>query len=292
VLLHSADDVGPRYLHIFVSPHFDDVALSVGGAALRAAGLGEPVLVVAICTAAPTGGLTGFAAGQHESWGGGEDPWQTRAAEERAAMVALGADYLWLDYPDAIYRGDQYLSDDDLFGPVKPGDGPLAARLADDLLAVWRHCPAATVYLPLALGNHVDHQICRAAAPSLVAAGAPVLFYEDIPYALRESFEPDAARMPVDVASDSVVVEFGDAIAEKVALVERYASQVPWIFREIGSADVALRAHAARTSRRPGGSAERLWRPRIDATRISGARGASPRTNSDSEMRSANGGTR
>lgn len=262
VQLQSIGDVGSRYRHVFVSPHFDDVALSVGGTALLAAARGEPMLVVAVCSATPGGDLTGFAAGQHESWGGGTDPWRVRQDEERAAMAALGADYLWLGYPDAIYRGDMYLSDDDLFGPVRPGDAAIATRLVDDLNRIGQRAAAATVYLPLALGNHVDHQLCRDAAPMLAAGGASVLLYEDLPYALQRN-DPDPAGLGGVVADEPLIVEFGDLVADKVSLVERYASQVPWIFREIGAADVALRAHAARLSLVKGGHAERLWRPWI-----------------------------
>ena len=270
--LVSIAEVSPRYRHVFVSPHFDDVALSIGGLALHAARSGEPCLVVAVCTAAPADTLTGFAAGQHDSWGGGPDPWLARENEETSAMAALGADHLWLGHPDAIYRGDQYLSDEDLFGRVKPADSPLEERLADELVAIWRRCPAATVYLPLALGNHVDHQLCRAAASPLVAAGASVALYEDQPYALLDRTRSGADGVPPTTvppfeAIEPRLIEFGDLVGAKVAAVELYASQVPWIFRDLGPADAALRGYAALISSVPGGHAERLWRPHTGGNR-------------------------
>jgi LmbE family N-acetylglucosaminyl deacetylase len=274
VQLASILDIGPRYRHIYVSPHFDDMALSLGGTALRHARRAEPGLVVSVCTAAPGQSLTDFAAGQHAAWGGG-DAWRERETEERAAMAALGVDYLWLGYPDAIYRGDQYLSDDDLFGVLKSGDHEPRARLADDLVAIWRRSPAATVYLPLAVGNHVDHQLCLAAAPALVEAGAPVALYEDSPYALVPgAVDARLAAWPTGLAGQlaaadlsPTLVEFGELVVDKVSLVARYASQVPWIFRSIGSAEAAIREHDARLSGSPEGFAERIW--------LLGKRGAS-----------------
>ncbi len=257
--LPDVDAVSQPYRHVYLSPHFDDVALSAGGLALLQRRRREPVLVVGVFTAPPPDALTGFARYQHAAWGGASDPWAEREAEERAAMAALGADYLWLGYPDAIYRGDQYLSDDDLFGPVKSGDAALAGKLADDAVRLWRRCAGAVFYLPLGVGNHVDHQICCAVAPRLEAAGAEVAFYEDSPYAL----DPEAVTRRLRALGRALrpeVVELGPAIEQKVAAVLLYRSQVPWVFRHHGEAGDAIRRHAARLSRVPGGHAERLWR--------------------------------
>ncbi|HEX8958759.1 MAG TPA: PIG-L family deacetylase, partial [Solirubrobacterales bacterium] len=173
-----------HYRHVYVSPHFDDVALSAGGTLLGQVARGGAVLVVGVCTARPPAAVSEFAEFQHDRWGGAADPWAEREEEERRAMTALGADYFWLDLPDAIYRGEQYLSDDDLFGPVKPGDAPVAAALAAAVLDLAARETSATFYLPLGVGGHVDHQLCFDLAAPLLAAGRAVLLYEDVPYAL------------------------------------------------------------------------------------------------------------
>src|SRR5436305_1492700 len=113
-----------RYRHIFVEPHFDDVALSCGGSVVAFAARGEPVLVVTLFAGNPgaTADVTEFAAGQHARWGGAADPIAERELEQRAALARLGADWLPLEFFDAIYRGEQYRSEDELFGSVKPGD--------------------------------------------------------------------------------------------------------------------------------------------------------------------------
>src|SRR5579883_373196 len=114
---------------LFVSPHFDDVALSCGGTVAREARDGR-ALVVTVFAGEPADTLTSFAEFQHRRWGALDDAVATRRREDRAAMEALGADYHWLDFPDAIYRGDLYRSDEDLFGSVKAPDEPLQQTIA------------------------------------------------------------------------------------------------------------------------------------------------------------------
>src|SRR5581483_1203116 len=96
------------YQHVFVEPHFDDVALSCGGSVLAYAARGEAVLVVTIFAGNPgaAADVTAFAAGQHARWGAAHDPIAERQREQRAALARLGADWLPLPWQDAIYRGE------------------------------------------------------------------------------------------------------------------------------------------------------------------------------------------
>lgn len=254
-----------RYRHVYVSPHFDDVALSAGGTLLGQV-RHEGCLVVAVCTARPPGAVSEFAEYQHDRWGGAADPWAEREEEERRAMAALGADYLWLGLPDAIYRGEQYLSDEDLFGPVQPGDAPVAAALAAAVRDLAERQEGATFYLPLGVGGHVDHQLCFDLTAPLLASGHAVLLYEDVPYALAPT---EVERRLHEVARttrltlEPEISEIGDLIGEKCRAADLYASQIPWIFRHYGPAEQSLRRHAASLSRE-NGYAERFWRPRDD----------------------------
>src|SRR5947209_3417864 len=134
------------YRHVFVEPHFDDVALSCGCLVRALAERGEPALVVTVFAGNPGVGaeVTDFAAGQHARWGGATDPIAERRAEQREALALLGADWQPLEHLDAIYRGDQYLSDPDLFGAVKAGDARLADHLQAELEAIAAAQPSAT----------------------------------------------------------------------------------------------------------------------------------------------------
>src|SRR5688572_27889148 len=195
-----------RYDHAYLEPHFDDIALSCGGLVKQQSDRGERVLVVTLFAGNPGAGtaVTDFAAGQHSRWGGHADPIAERHAEQRAALQILGADWWPLQHLDAIYRGDQYLSDEDLFGPVKPGDADLVARIARELGAI----DAATWYAPLGVGNHVDHQLALAAAR---AAGLAPMLYEDFPYVATKPAEPVAAGLGASVAMEVDVSRERDA---------------------------------------------------------------------------------
>jgi LmbE family N-acetylglucosaminyl deacetylase len=255
----------PRYYrHVYVEPHFDDVALSCGGQVRLQSQAGEPVLVVTLFAGNPGRGadVTAFAAGQHERWGGHDDPIAARRAEEEAALRALGADWLALGYHDAIYRGEQYLSDHDLFGPVKPGDAGLVEAIAAELRSVGREQDGGTWYAPLGVGNHVDHQVGRDAAR---AAGlSTLLLYEDFPYAARQPIEPVARR--VGAVPDGAT-GIGEALETKIAAIGCYRSQMPTLFGDAERMAAAVRSFAlARGDGRP---AERYWR--LDLSRKGGA---------------------
>jgi LmbE family N-acetylglucosaminyl deacetylase len=244
-----------RYRHLYLEPHFDDVALSCGGQVRLQSAAGDAVLVVTLFAGNPGAGaeVTAFAAGQHARWGGHEDPIAARRAEQRAALATLGADWRPLDHYDAIYRGDQYLSDEDLFGPVKDGDAPLVEAIGAELAAVAADSPGAAWYAPLGIGNHVDHQLARQAARS--AGLAPLWLYEDFPYAARLSAEPVARAVGADRPA---TVDVGDALEAKIAAIACYGSQLPTLFGDAGRMVEMVRAFALDRGR--GRPAERYWR--------------------------------
>ena len=259
--------LAPRAQAIFLAPHYDDVALSCGGTVAASADAGgPPPLVVTVFGGEPEGSdLTGFARWQHERWGTAEaDTLATRRAEDAAAAALLGCDTRSLPYRDAIYRGDYYLSDLALFGTPHPDDVPLAARIAADVLALPEVAGAAippTVYVPLAIGDHVDHQLVLAAGWIVAGAAgrlARVLAYEDFPYALLG----DAlARWLATVAGEVGAAEFvpiARTLARRIGAIEAYRSQLPVIFRHFADWRAALEGYA----RSLGGGdepAERFW---------------------------------
>ena len=57
-MLVSMDQLPADYRHVYLSPHFDDAALSLGGTLARQVAAGERVLVVTVCSAPPSGPLT------------------------------------------------------------------------------------------------------------------------------------------------------------------------------------------------------------------------------------------
>lgn len=184
------------YVHVYLSAHLDDAVLSCGGLIHRQASLGQRPLVVTLFGGPPPADipLSDFAQSVHARWRDPAGLVPARWAEDQAALAILGADYLRLNYLDCIYRGrgraDErgwyYASEQALFGEVHPAEQGLPAELAATLSEFIPSGGDVTVYAPLTVGNHVDHQLTFTAAHILRAQGWQVQFYEDYPYVETE----------------------------------------------------------------------------------------------------------
>src|SRR5574341_1927891 len=184
---------------LYLSPHFDDAVLSCGAQIYDRRQRGERVAVVTVCAATPTPfeELSPFAASLHARWRQLGD--FDRAAEDREALGRLGATPIHLPFHDCIYRraptGEWlYTSEAALFGEASPLEASLINKLAGefDRLALK---PDATIFIPRAIGNHIDHQITRTAGERWCRArGRPFQYYADYPYA---EAVPGGAKVPV-----------------------------------------------------------------------------------------------
>ena len=242
---------------LFVSPHFDDVALSCGGTVALQAQSGRAI-VLTVFAGEPASELNSFARFQHDRWGTDADTVDLRRSEDHAAMKILGAESHLFEFRDAIYRGDLYLSDDDLFGPVKPDDVDTQLAVSQRILELSREIQANRVFLPLAIGGHVDHKLCHAARLDLEAAGFDVFFYEDFPYAASPG-ALEARRAELGLALNSDEVDISETVNQRINAISAYASQVTTIFRHYGPYADVVRAHASVCNRSPDAYVERFW---------------------------------
>lgn len=258
--------------HIFLSPHYDDAALSCGGLVAQLSAAGETTLVATVFGAKPDyDHLSPFARMIHGRPLAGEDPIDQRRAEERQALALLGAESRPGDFLDCIYRQDSgqarwlYGGEAALFGPLDPADDALVEELAHCLAALAWPPGQDILYAPLAIGNHVDHQIARRSAVMMQRSGYEVRYYEDYPYIVR-----DPAGLETSLASlaargrwqaDAVPLGLPD-LQRKVDAVLAYPSQLGVLFPGDGPirqrVTAALHAHAQQTGQ--GKLAERLWR--------------------------------
>ncbi|HZC07141.1 MAG TPA: PIG-L family deacetylase, partial [Ktedonobacterales bacterium] len=154
--LTSLDQINQQYRHIYLQPHFDDAALSCGGAIRQQTRFGQQTLVITVFGGMPPESLqaSGFARQNSQIMSLPESPAAAiaaRRAEDEAAMSSLGADVLWLDYLDAIYRGapPYYQSNEALFGSVNQGDLALDEELGALFLSIAERAPLAAFYAPL-----------------------------------------------------------------------------------------------------------------------------------------------
>lgn len=247
----------PSYDAVYLSPHLDDAVLSCGGQLHDLGAAGKAVLVVTVGCGAPEGELSPVAAGLHRAWGFEDVPPEEavarRRAEDRAACTALGADVLHWDLPEAIYRRDPatgeplYRRLGDLFAPLSPTDRPAVLRVAERLADLPAH---RELYVPLAVGGHVDHSITRRAAEQRF--GSNLLYYEEYPYGRRRR---DVRRLTRTAGWKSQVVPVSpEGLDAKVRAVGEYRSQV----RPLFGGRLRMRWKLRRHARRVGG--ERLWR--------------------------------
>lgn len=265
-IARSGEAARERAAHLFLAPHYDDVALSCGGTVAALADVGAQPLIVTVFGGEPTAAdLTAFARWQHERWGTeADDTIATRLAEDHAAAAILGCDTTILPFLDAIYRGDSYLSDEALFGPLLPLDEPVITQVVAAVTTLLDDAePDATIYVPLAIGYHVDHQLVYRAGRALAAAGQRVLAYADCPYA---ALGDATNRRLAQIAGEIDPPEFhpvGQTLDRRIAAIAAYRSQLPVIFRFTDDWRAIVAASAA-TGRGDAGAVECFWPVRAD----------------------------
>jgi len=253
--------------HVFLSPHYDDIALSSGGVAALAARAGREVDVALIFgdhpdTAQP---LTDFALAMHEQWGmDAAGVIAGRRAEEAAASAILGTRDLFLPFRDAIYRGARYTSDELLFSAPSEDEADLPAQVTAAAGLSGSADGSVRVYAPLAIGFHVDHQHVFRAGLQLAEAGWDVWFYEDLPYSLIAGARERRTAAIGSQVRPGTLVDVESVWTEKMDAIMAYPSQLATIFGGyvgVGSSraeiDAAMSAYARAAG--DGIRAERFW---------------------------------
>jgi len=232
--LRSFENITTTSRHIFLSPHFDDVVFSCGGTVAVQVSNGLHPLVITIFGGIPPQGWESSPYAyevQREMGVTIADPGAfvaKRRREDATAMDYLQADYLWLDYFDAIYRGNPayYTRRDELIGgEVHSGDTSIERQLAQDLVALHSRLPDTVWYAPLSIGRHVDHQIVASAADHLIQRGANVKFYEDFPYVLQQG-ALEARIKDLGGAMEPAYVEMSEMLPIRLEAADFYTSQI------------------------------------------------------------------
>lgn len=222
---------------IYLSPHLDDAVFSCGGLIARQIEEGGSVTVVTIFAGdPPQGELSEFALELHQRWGHPSRAMAVRRAEDLEACALLGAAALHLSVPDAIYRRSEeghlfYPNEAAIFGEVHAQDSTLIDGLRqalEEIATVTSH-----VYVPLAIGGHVDHRLVRSAAQDL---DRRLWYYPDFPYAARGDQAPDSWGQPRGV--ESVIPLEPEEVEAWVEAAGAYVSQKSTFWED----DLALRA--------------------------------------------------
>jgi LmbE family N-acetylglucosaminyl deacetylase len=266
--LTGIDQITQQYRHIYLQPHYDDAIFSCGGAVALQVGSGQQVLLVTIFGGTPPAGqaLSPFAAQLIQRDGLGADAAEAvrnRQAEDLAAATMLGADVLWLEHPEALYRGAPayYQDEQSLFGAVHPNDLSLDGVIAEQLNQIHEKAPLAALYAPLGVGNHVDHQLVCSAADRLAQQKLNVKFYEDFPYVARTTNALEARQKALGIQMEQELVEISHQPArykEEASL--QYRSQIPANFGTEDRLRQLLTTYTSSIRRTyPGIQIERYW---------------------------------
>ncbi|UCH60809.1 MAG: PIG-L family deacetylase [Anaerolineales bacterium] len=172
---------------VYLSPHLDDVTLSCGGLVWQQSHAGQHVSIITICAGdPPPGEYSPFARSLHLRWKTGVQAINQRRQEDLASCQLMGAAAHHMAIPDCIYRrggpDEQplYVSEEAIFGALHKDEAGLIDNLVADLAASISD--QAVVVSPLALGNHVDHNLTRTAAENLRRR---LWYYADYPYVLK-----------------------------------------------------------------------------------------------------------
>ena len=192
-----------------------------------------------------------------------------RLEDERYAYFSE-ASVIFLDLPDAVYRG--YDGDAELLGPPRDDDPAPLELLRSEIVRL----EPQMVYFPLAIGGHVDHLLCRDVGVALLSEGrrwvmpgpafvGSVSFYEDFPYVWwgDGNAREDAAALdlPVGVNVEAQYSDISDVLSRKAAGIRVYASQLSRLFESDQSMLDDLASFHAKVALAGGvrGYAERYW---------------------------------
>ncbi len=231
---------------VMLSPHSDDVALSLGAFLLARSILLNVNIITAFsiseCTADDSINDSAIVS-------------SIRKAEDVnfANSLCGHVEVSWLDRQDAPLRlhiPDEAVFSSNPFYMSRDEVQHLADKIKEEC------CNVDLLFAPMGLGKHIDHIVVRNAALELLKDGFPLVFYEDIPYAA------DLSLMDIDKNAKQLEYLTGQSlelfpiktdvtIEKKLALLSCYRSQMD------SRTESRVRLHASRTT---GNSVvERVW---------------------------------
>lgn len=232
---------------VVLSPHFDDVPLSLGQS------LRDGTLSVCDVDVRVAFGRTNWTQWVHPTRPRARWIGLLRRSEEWRASRRFGYRWRAADWEEALLRWGDLDPDRLLDHHADLSGDPLLVELTD---WVRRQAEGATtggppglLLAPAGLGGHVDHRLLAlAAAAARPHCAVPVGHYEDRPYAAHLSPERRAAAI-AEVLDRPTAVEVSGPVSESThRIVQRcYPSQMDDFFR------------SAMITDRRSGAVERVW---------------------------------
>ena len=253
----------PSARHIYIGAHLDDIVLSCAGTITQQVTAGDSIAAVTIFAGSPsTIPETDLVKELHQRWRASFDTDTSRIdinavrrGEDILAFATIShtIEVVHHSLPDCIYRlhpetaEPLYPSADDLFGDVHLDDPAV-----EELKVMPEIPPKATIYIPLAVGNHVDHQITRQCIEGWDIPATRIVYYEDFPYVTGEGELEKIINLRDGWQSEVHPMETIELEVKKDAVLQ-YVSQISTFWQSPGELVAMLIEHNERT----GG--ERFW---------------------------------
>lgn len=200
---------------LIVSPHIDDAFLNLGGYIL-ARRSSEVIEIIDIFSFDP--------------WVLGEQGSKTariniRKKEELQNASTSGAKIHFWDFP-AAWKERGYRHWSDTIDEEK--DKKLIGMVKDKLIKEILAGKFERVFYPIGIGGHVDHKIIHKIGIDLSGyfQGVQTLFYEDLPYALDQSFWEVAQEFFNLTSLKFNSIDISSLLERKRSLLESYKSQL------------------------------------------------------------------
>ena len=233
-------------MHLFLSPHADDIAYSLGGVILKGI-IDEGMLVTVFQRSSHVPNIQATASIDEGS--------AIRFQEDCTYTASTGLAYQSLGLPEAIDRG--YQNFDVICQEDNYATDPDRAEYESVIQALLAQQPqATTIWVPLAIGCHIDHVIVNRAVLNWQPKHNPTLiFYEDLPYtAYWDRARLDDWMIEHIGQTQAELIDISDVFAQKMHNITIYQSQV-------NDQDTAgVKQHGL--SLVPGFATERIWRKR------------------------------
>lgn len=222
---------------VVISPHPDDVAFSVGGLITR---LKKTQVVMITC----------FTQSCINDRNDSSVITEIRSREDDAYAQSIQARLIRLGLPDTSVRTNR--NKEDLYADKEER---LRLELAALLKSVISKLENAAVFVPLAIGDHLDHIHCRQVALDTLT-GQTLIFYEDLPYGQFIGGPDNVKRVVLQQYPHFREINIDlttEQIERKMQGLDLYKSQVHWQWR----LDIENYARALGT--KTGSCGERYW---------------------------------
>jgi LmbE family N-acetylglucosaminyl deacetylase len=200
---------------ILFSPHSDDIAYSLGGTLLLDY-FENPLMVTVFTrsTFSPRIKLSSEA-----------EITSKRKKEDEAFAETVGLSLKTLHFPEPPLRG---LDTNEKIFTSKATSDPIFEEVYDAIYDIISSFPGTLVVSPLALGNHIDHQIvllsCIKACEDL---GNPILFYEDLPYVSGFTFKQIRKHVEIiDSNLSPIKLDITSFFEDKLTNLSLYSTQI------------------------------------------------------------------